>query len=697
MATRLKKEEKNEKLIRALSKLNENKKCINCHTLVPQYVCTNFWTFVCLTCSGIHREFTHRVKSISMSKFTAAEVTALHSGGNERAREIYLKNWDFQNNGLPDSSNVERLRTFIKQVYVERRYVAEGFIQRNRAEEYGRFSLDCRYPEDMLDTGRLSLSSYQSNSAGDGIRRLSNCRGNNDEIEIGSRLSNYQGAQGSDSARRSSSYTGSDIFESIRRPSNYREYDGGDGVRRLSNYNMNTDVEDARRFLNFRGNTNGESAGRLSNYHGNGDGGLSNSSGNEDSDGHRRNDGGETMRCLPNYHGNNQGETIKLAFHYKGVYGDTTLGHNQRSEVHILNNHGNQHGQNILQYAARESFSQRPQRAENCGLPGGEGKNFHMSKFASCSNGAPVDCELSVFRRANSDSLIDLGSDGTQPNLFGIQGSSSVDEKWVSSTNEGWATFDTHSPSPPRQVATAGRNPISTAEINEKHTSEAEVLALPMFDISHSIIHSGNGSVNSEPSHQPPFEKEVAEKWNPFPATASLIEGSHQLGSTWERYNTSVTANASTGLSDRDHKQHVKESCLSSFQHRKSKNPFDLPDDYMPSSFSSINAQFPSMDALQMALPVSGSFPSTLLAGYSSATGSFPSTLMAGYSSATAAEYFGRTLIASLPPETASLEPALENCNPGTLYVGSATAANFGLQVPVQGPGQPFRSNNPFD
>ncbi|KAL3619780.1 hypothetical protein CASFOL_034692 [Castilleja foliolosa] len=28
---------------------------------VPQYVCTNFSTFVCTTCSGIHREFTHRV------------------------------------------------------------------------------------------------------------------------------------------------------------------------------------------------------------------------------------------------------------------------------------------------------------------------------------------------------------------------------------------------------------------------------------------------------------------------------------------------------------------------------------------------------------------------------------------------------------------------------------------------------------
>ncbi|KAJ0709972.1 putative Arf GTPase activating protein [Helianthus annuus] len=48
----------------------------------PQYVCTSFWTFVCTTCSGIHREFTHRVKSVSMAKFTTQEVSALQGGGN---------------------------------------------------------------------------------------------------------------------------------------------------------------------------------------------------------------------------------------------------------------------------------------------------------------------------------------------------------------------------------------------------------------------------------------------------------------------------------------------------------------------------------------------------------------------------------------------------------------------------------------
>uniref|UniRef100_A0A7N0TIP5 Arf-GAP domain-containing protein n=1 Tax=Kalanchoe fedtschenkoi TaxID=63787 RepID=A0A7N0TIP5_KALFE len=116
-------EERNEKIVRGLLKLPPNRRCINCNSLGPQYVCTNFWTFVCTTCSGIHREFTHRVKSISMSKFTSQEVEALQNGGNQRARELYFKGWDFQKQRLPDSSNVDRVREFIKNVYEDKKYV----------------------------------------------------------------------------------------------------------------------------------------------------------------------------------------------------------------------------------------------------------------------------------------------------------------------------------------------------------------------------------------------------------------------------------------------------------------------------------------------------------------------------------------------------------------------------------------------
>ncbi|KAI3670991.1 hypothetical protein L1987_87637 [Smallanthus sonchifolius] len=125
MGSRLKEDERNERAIRNLLKLPENRRCINCNSLGPQYVCTSFWTFICTTCSGIHREFTHRVKSVSMAKFTTQEVSALQGGGNASAKEIYFKEWDAQRQSFPDSSNVERLRDFIKHVYVDRRYSGE--------------------------------------------------------------------------------------------------------------------------------------------------------------------------------------------------------------------------------------------------------------------------------------------------------------------------------------------------------------------------------------------------------------------------------------------------------------------------------------------------------------------------------------------------------------------------------------------
>uniref|UniRef100_A0A0D3GA64 Arf-GAP domain-containing protein n=1 Tax=Oryza barthii TaxID=65489 RepID=A0A0D3GA64_9ORYZ len=151
MGSRVKEEERNERAIRALLKLPGNRRCINCNSLGPQYVCTSFSTFVCVSCSGIHREFTHRVKSISMAKFTSQEVSALQEGGNERGKEIYLKHWDFQGQPLPDISDVDRLRNFIKIVYVDRRFTAER-IGNHQPQAKG--SRDDTYRNNNIDSSR---------------------------------------------------------------------------------------------------------------------------------------------------------------------------------------------------------------------------------------------------------------------------------------------------------------------------------------------------------------------------------------------------------------------------------------------------------------------------------------------------------------------------------------------------------------
>ncbi|GAB4837382.1 hypothetical protein Ancab_002260 [Ancistrocladus abbreviatus] len=59
------------------------------------------------------------------AKFSLEEVNALQAGGNDRARQTYFRTWDLERNAFPDSSNIHRLRDFIKHVYVDRRYTGE--------------------------------------------------------------------------------------------------------------------------------------------------------------------------------------------------------------------------------------------------------------------------------------------------------------------------------------------------------------------------------------------------------------------------------------------------------------------------------------------------------------------------------------------------------------------------------------------
>lgn len=60
------------------------------------------------------REVGHRVKSISASKFSGAEVVALQQGGNQVARAIWLSNYGKDN---VDPETDDEVRAFIRQKY----------------------------------------------------------------------------------------------------------------------------------------------------------------------------------------------------------------------------------------------------------------------------------------------------------------------------------------------------------------------------------------------------------------------------------------------------------------------------------------------------------------------------------------------------------------------------------------------------
>lgn len=111
--------QKDQAELRQLASLPANKRCMDCTERGPFNVCLDFGTFICLTCMGIHREFSHRVKSVSMSTFKPEEMEIMRKGGNQAARDLYLAKWTSKDFPEPESGDLERIRQFIKAKQTE--------------------------------------------------------------------------------------------------------------------------------------------------------------------------------------------------------------------------------------------------------------------------------------------------------------------------------------------------------------------------------------------------------------------------------------------------------------------------------------------------------------------------------------------------------------------------------------------------
>jgi len=122
-----KQEEKHLKILRSIASLPPNKTCMNCKEKGPVWICLNFDTFVCTTCSGIHREFNHRIKSISMATFSPEEIKRVQdNNGNEYARKVWLAKWSQSDFPVPEAGDRNRIKEFIKLCYQDKKWYQEN-------------------------------------------------------------------------------------------------------------------------------------------------------------------------------------------------------------------------------------------------------------------------------------------------------------------------------------------------------------------------------------------------------------------------------------------------------------------------------------------------------------------------------------------------------------------------------------------
>jgi hypothetical protein len=78
-------------------------------------------SFICMTCSGIHREYSHRVKGIGVSSFTAEEADKLR-GGNEAVNALYMARLDSVRERMrapENNQNEQLLKAWIRRKYVD--------------------------------------------------------------------------------------------------------------------------------------------------------------------------------------------------------------------------------------------------------------------------------------------------------------------------------------------------------------------------------------------------------------------------------------------------------------------------------------------------------------------------------------------------------------------------------------------------
>ena len=122
--------EKNEKELRAMLKEEGNKRCMTCTQRMPNNCVFPFGTFVCNACSGVHREYQFRIKSVANSTFKPEEmevmrqgVTMPHAPGGSPAGSAPNTSTTLP---LPTNTNQTALRKFIKLVFVEEKFKAQG-------------------------------------------------------------------------------------------------------------------------------------------------------------------------------------------------------------------------------------------------------------------------------------------------------------------------------------------------------------------------------------------------------------------------------------------------------------------------------------------------------------------------------------------------------------------------------------------
>ncbi|CAM9556277.1 unnamed protein product, partial [Hapterophycus canaliculatus] len=115
------------KRLDVLVKTGDNRFCADCGKREPRWASVNLGLFICLDCSGVHRNLGVHisfVRSVNLDTWKPAQVKGMEEMGNERAKAHFEANVPASYSVPREHATVRERERWIRDKYEHRRFVA---------------------------------------------------------------------------------------------------------------------------------------------------------------------------------------------------------------------------------------------------------------------------------------------------------------------------------------------------------------------------------------------------------------------------------------------------------------------------------------------------------------------------------------------------------------------------------------------
>lgn len=107
-----------------------NSECADCGTRDPNWVSLDFGVFVCMRCSGVHRQLgphISRVRSVKLDGWTKDNIEIMAKVGNRVANAFYENKMSAGYRKPGTNSTPEECRRFVDEKYIKKAFVPAGY------------------------------------------------------------------------------------------------------------------------------------------------------------------------------------------------------------------------------------------------------------------------------------------------------------------------------------------------------------------------------------------------------------------------------------------------------------------------------------------------------------------------------------------------------------------------------------------